>query len=86
MPQTTKACKNCRYLVESEKVCPKCNGELSEKFSGTIIVVDSEKSEIANIRMRIFNSDGSEAEMCGNGARCAALYISRSSFVVQYGF
>ncbi len=26
--------------------------------------------------MRIFNADGSEAEMCGNGARCAALYAN----------
>lgn len=34
-----------------------------------------EKSKRADIRMRIFNADGSEAEMCGNGARCAALYI-----------
>jgi diaminopimelate epimerase len=35
-----------------------------------------EKSKVADIRMRIFNADGSEAEMCGNGARCAALYYS----------
>jgi diaminopimelate epimerase len=35
-----------------------------------------EKSRIADFRMRIFNADGSEAEMCGNGARCAALYWS----------
>ncbi len=35
-----------------------------------------EKSRVANTRMRIFNADGSEAEMCGNGARCAALYYS----------
>lgn len=35
-----------------------------------------EKSKKADINMRIFNSDGSEAEMCGNGARCASLYIS----------
>jgi diaminopimelate epimerase len=33
-----------------------------------------EKSKIADIKMSIFNSDGSEAEMCGNGARCAVLW------------
>ncbi|MFZ2603713.1 MAG: diaminopimelate epimerase [Candidatus Omnitrophota bacterium] len=34
-----------------------------------------EKTKKAVVRMRIFNADGSEAEMCGNGARCAALYL-----------
>lgn len=34
-----------------------------------------EKSRCADVRMRIFNSDGSEAEMCGNGARCVALFL-----------
>jgi len=33
-----------------------------------------EKSKNADFRMRIFNPDGSEAEMCGNGSRCMALY------------
>ncbi len=33
-----------------------------------------EKSPDADFTMRLFNSDGSEAEMCGNGARCAARY------------
>ena len=32
------------------------------------------RSKTANVRMRIFNSDGSEAEMCGNGIRCVAKY------------
>ena len=33
-----------------------------------------EPSEAADIGMRIFNADGSEAEMCGNGIRCLAKY------------
>ncbi|MBS3067349.1 DNA-directed RNA polymerase subunit E'' [Candidatus Micrarchaeota archaeon] len=44
-----KACKNCRFIVQIEKICPKCQGELSEKFSGAIIVLDPEKSEIAKL-------------------------------------
>ncbi len=36
-----------------------------------------EESRRQDARMRIFNADGSEAEMCGNGARCAALYLAR---------
>jgi diaminopimelate epimerase len=32
-------------------------------------------SEAADFRMRIYNADGSEAEMCGNGIRCVAKYV-----------
>ena len=32
-------------------------------------------SEVADARMRMFNADGSEAEMCGNGIRCVAKYL-----------
>jgi len=32
-------------------------------------------SETADARMRMFNADGSEAEMCGNGIRCVAKYL-----------
>jgi diaminopimelate epimerase len=32
-------------------------------------------SEIADFRMRIFNADGSEAEMCGNASRCIGKYV-----------
>ena len=32
-------------------------------------------SEIADFRMQIYNADGSEAEMCGNGIRCVAKYV-----------
>ena len=39
---------------------------------GLILICPSEK---ADARMRMFNADGSEAEMCGNGIRCVAKYV-----------
>src|SRR5947207_1673637 len=36
-----------------------------------------EPSSAADFRMRYYNADGGEAEMCGNGARCFARYASR---------
>ena len=39
---------------------------------GVILVM---RSEVADARMRIFNMDGSEALMCGNGIRCVAKYL-----------
>jgi diaminopimelate epimerase len=38
---------------------------------GLILIMPS---SVADIRMRMFNSDGSESEMCGNGIRCVAKY------------
>ncbi len=39
---------------------------------GLILILPSES---ADFRMRIFNTDGSEGEMCGNGIRCVAKYV-----------
>ena len=33
------------------------------------------KSDVADFKMRMFNSDGSEAEMCGNGIRCVGKFV-----------
>ena len=42
-----KACKRCRYIT-TESVCPLCKSEeLSNRFSGVLIVFSPEKSEIA---------------------------------------
>ena len=39
------------------------------------------KSDCCDVRMQIFNSDGSEAEMCGNASRCVALHLFRRKLV-----
>ena len=44
-------------------------------------VVFACKSDKADVRFRIFNSDGSEAEMCGNGIRCLAKYVYDKNIV-----
>lgn len=44
-------------------------------------VLLTETSEHASIKMRYFNADGSEGEMCGNGARCLAYYAYQQQMV-----
>src|SRR5436309_4310003 len=39
---------------------------------GLVLICPSER---ADARMRMFNADGSEAEMCGNAVRCVAKYV-----------
>jgi diaminopimelate epimerase len=39
---------------------------------GLVLIMNS---DIADFRMRMFNSDGSEAEMCGNASRCIGKYV-----------
>lgn len=59
-----------RYTSLVKKLCDRKFGVGSD---GVLLL---EKTKKADIRMRIFNADGSEADMCGNGARCATLYYS----------
>ncbi len=55
-----------------------CKQHYSIGANGLIFVCKSDK---ADIRMRIFNSDGSEAEMCGNGIRCFSKYVYENGIV-----
>jgi diaminopimelate epimerase len=48
-----------------------CREKLSVGADGLIFI---EKSDSSDFKWRFFNADGSEAEMCGNGARCAARF------------
>src|SRR5438876_5132140 len=42
---------------------------------GSDVLILIGRSEVADARMRMFNADGSEAEMCGNGIRCVAKFV-----------
>ena len=57
-----------------------CTRRFSIGADGILFVCPPTRSD-ADIRMRIFNSDGSEAEMCGNGIRCFAKYIYEKGII-----
>jgi diaminopimelate epimerase len=68
-------------LVEGETALPANAGELAVKLcdrffgigaDGLVYILPSDK---ADFMMRIMNSDGSEAEQCGNAIRCVAKYV-----------
>jgi diaminopimelate epimerase len=55
----------------AEKVCDRHFGVGGD---GLILLLDDTESG-ADYRMRMFNPDGSESEMCGNGIRCFGKYL-----------
>lgn len=52
-----------------KRLCQRCSG------IGADGIVLLENNDEADFQMRIFNADGSEAEMCGNGLRCLGKFI-----------
>ena len=81
-----QGCKNDYLYVRPSAPLP--NPELaavrlSDRHTGVgadglILLEDSGK---ADVKMRIFNADGSEGRMCGNGVRCAAEYLFLNGLV-----
>ncbi len=71
------------YPRLARSICRRTDGVGAD---GLLVLLPSRR---ADFRMRIINADGSEAEMCGNGARCLALYIAARhkpaglSFVIE---
>ena len=60
-----------------------CDRNFGIGADGLILILPSSK---ADLRMRIFNFDGSEAEMCGNGIRCFAKYAYENKLVSKIKF
>lgn len=74
-------CKNDYIYIDCTKKLienpPLVARKLSDRRTGIggdgiILILPS---TVADFRMRIFNADGSEAEMCGNGVRCVGKYV-----------
>jgi len=72
-------------LKELAKKC--CQRKISIGADGLLVIEHSRKAEF---KMRIFNSNGSEPNMCGNGARCVGLFSelvrTKSKKVYQMAF
>lgn len=63
------------FISEDKKkslVVSICNNDCEEQIDGVLFVEESLKCDV---KMRIFNSDSSEPEMCGNGLRCFGRYV-----------
>jgi diaminopimelate epimerase len=68
--------------------CPELSRRVSDPYKGIgsdglILILPS---ATANVRMRIFNKDGSEAKNCGNGLRCVAKYAYEHRLVPSESF
>ena len=57
-----------------------CQYHFGVGSDGLILV---RNSKIADLKMRVFNSDGSEAEVCGNGLRCFAKYVNDHNIIIK---
>ena len=56
----------------SELVCRMSDRHFGIGSDGLILIC---KSEVADFKMQMYNQDGSQAEMCGNGIRCVGKYV-----------
>lgn len=72
---------NDYIYIEGEKYNIDNPGSFAKRISDRHFGIGSDglvlilSSEICDFRMRMFNSDGSEAEMCGNASRCVGKYV-----------
>ena len=62
------------YTLSAEKIAWLCDRHFGIGADGLLAVEPSDHGT-ADFRMRYYNSDGGEAEMCGNGARCFARFV-----------
>lgn len=74
-------------VIDGEKELPEyasslavkwCNRYFGAGADGLVFILPSER---ADFQMRIFNSDGTEAEQCGNAIRCVCKYVYEKGYI-----
>jgi diaminopimelate epimerase len=70
--------RNARIVLTPEQVAKLCHRQFGIGADGLMLLVPSLTGK-ADWAWRFYNSDGSDAAMCGNGARCFARYIQRTT-------
>ncbi len=63
------------WSLSTAQIASLCDRHRGVGADGLIAVEPAQQG--ADVRMRYYNADGGEAEMCGNGARCFARYVQR---------
>lgn len=88
---------NDYVYIDATTHIPENLPELARKISDRHFGVGSDglvlimRSDIADLRMRMFNADGSEAEMCGNASRCVGKFahdrglVEKDAFTLETG-
>ena len=67
-------CSDCNVSTSSMSSLARFVSDRHFGVGGDGLILIGE-SDVADFKMRIFNSDGSEAEMCGNGIRCVGKFV-----------
>ncbi len=83
--------RELKKSLSTEQIASLCHRQFGVGADGLLAVEPDTQG--ADFRMRYYNADGGEAEMCGNGARCFARYVrslknasaSQVSFRTQAG-
>ena len=88
-PEKLKQAKNITpNRIDEESLWAKlaqniCKRRFGVGADGLILV---QNSDVADLKMRIINSDGSEAETCGNGLRCFTKYVIENGIISKTNF
>jgi diaminopimelate epimerase len=73
--------RSCLFPCADAKLIARlCHRQFGIGADGLLLI---QPSNTCDVSMRIFNSDGKEAKMCGNGLRCVAHFLGQESLTIE---